>query len=156
MTRRNLPIGMLYHSNQYRCICCGWLDCSAPSVLIRSSPIANTSLLLVQVFLRVMMTSVCCVAGTDTKPSDVDGQPYSTLLYGSGPGYSVPRNVPNNASSAAEERNAVHGASVPRQWATHGGEDVPVFAAGPLSRSLFSGIVDQSYIPHAIAFIGKW
>ncbi|KAG8329059.1 hypothetical protein J6590_095865 [Homalodisca vitripennis] len=93
------------------------------------------------------------VLGTDTKPSDVDGQPYSTLLYGSGPGYSVPRSVPNNASSAAEERNAVHGSAVPRQWGTHGGEDVPVFAAGPLARALFSGIVDQSYIPHAIAFI---
>ncbi|XP_054280636.1 alkaline phosphatase-like [Macrosteles quadrilineatus] len=93
------------------------------------------------------------ILGTDTKPSDIDGQPYSTLLYGSGPGYSVPRNVPSNASSASEERNSVHGAAVPRQWGTHGGEDVPVFAAGPLARDLFSGIVDQSYIPHAIAFI---
>ena len=32
----------------------------------------------------------------DSKVSDVDGMPYSTLLYGNGPGYSVPRTVPPN------------------------------------------------------------
>lgn len=41
---------------------------------------------------------------------------------------------------------------MPRAWATHGGEDVPVFAIGPLAAALFSGSVDQSYIPHAIAY----
>lgn len=41
---------------------------------------------------------------------------------------------------------------MPRAWATHGGEDVPVFAIGPLASALFSGSVDQSYIPHAIAY----
>lgn len=41
---------------------------------------------------------------------------------------------------------------MPRAWATHGGEDVPVFAVGPLASVLFSGSVDQSYIPHAIAY----
>lgn len=43
-------------------------------------------------------------------------------------------------------------AGVPRTWATHGGEDVPVFAIGPLANILFSGSIDQSYIPHAIAY----
>ncbi|KOX73008.1 Alkaline phosphatase, tissue-nonspecific isozyme [Melipona quadrifasciata] len=43
-------------------------------------------------------------------------------------------------------------AGVPRAWATHGGEDVPVFAIGPLASVLFSGSVDQSYIPHAISY----
>lgn len=41
---------------------------------------------------------------------------------------------------------------MPRAWATHGGEDVPVFAIGPLSTLLFSGSIDQSYIPHAISY----
>ncbi|KAL6259664.1 hypothetical protein P5V15_009580 [Pogonomyrmex californicus] len=45
-----------------------------------------------------------------------------------------------------------HTAGVPRAWATHGGEDVPVFAIGPLAGALFSGSIDQSYIPHAIAY----
>lgn len=56
----------------------------------------------------------------------MDGLPYSSLLYGNGPGYTSPRAIPSNTSE--EERNAVHGAAVPRQWATHGGEDVPVYA----------------------------
>ncbi|KAL6957376.1 alkaline phosphatase, partial [Sarracenia purpurea var. burkii] len=87
----------------------------------------------------------------DNKVSDVDNMPYSTLLYGNGPGFSVPRMIPTNLS--VEEKNAVHGAAVPRKWATHGGEDVPVYAAGPLASMLFTGTVDQSYIPHAIAYI---
>lgn len=66
--------------------------------------------------------------------------PYSTLLYGNGPGYSVPRAIPANVTAGSapgstaaveedeEARNRVHGAAVPRQWATHGGEDVPVYS----------------------------
>lgn len=68
------------------------------------------------------------LTGADTKVSDVDGMAYSTLLYGTGPGYSRPRLVPSNHTSDTEERNVVHGSAVPRQWATHGGEDVPIFA----------------------------
>ncbi|KAG8256080.1 hypothetical protein J6590_077101 [Homalodisca vitripennis] len=89
--------------------------------------------------------------GTDPKPSDTDGLPYSSLLYGNGPGHTSPRSIPSNSSTGG--LNAVHSAAVPRQWATHGGEDVPVYAQGPLARELFSGTVDQSYIPHAIAYI---
>lgn len=84
--------------------------------------------------------------GADTAVSDVDGRPYTTLLYGNGPGYSSPR--VDNSSGV----NAVHGSAVPRQWATHGGEDVPVYAQGPMATKLFSGTVDQSYIPHAVAY----
>jgi alkaline phosphatase len=70
-----------------------------------------------------------CAAGVDSKMSDVDGLPYSTLLYGNGPGFSQPRPVPSNSSSSEMAgRNSVHGAAVPRQWATHGGEDVPIYA----------------------------
>lgn len=85
--------------------------------------------------------------------SDIDGLPYSTLLYGNGPGYSSPRAIPSNTTTNNNERNAVHGSAAPRQWATHGGEDVPVYAQGPLATTLFTGTMDQSYIPHAIAYI---
>lgn len=34
---------------------------------------------------------------------------------------------------------------------THGGEDVPIYANGPMS-FLFEGTVEQSYIPHAMAY----
>ena len=34
---------------------------------------------------------------------------------------------------------------------THGGEDVPIYANGPMS-FLFTGTVEQNYIPHAMAY----
>ncbi|XP_066257972.1 alkaline phosphatase-like [Euwallacea similis] len=92
------------------------------------------------------------ILGPDSKVSDVDGQPYTTLLYGNGPGYATPRIVPMNTTSAMEDRNQVHASAIPRQWGTHAGEDVPVYALGPLATTLFAGTFDQSYIPHAIAY----
>ncbi|KAI5728856.1 hypothetical protein M8J77_022309 [Diaphorina citri] len=91
------------------------------------------------------------ILGMDSKVSDIDGLPYSTLLYSNGPGYSHPRLVPSNSS--AGDKNSVHGSGVPRHWATHSGEDVPVFSSGPLASVLLTGTMDQSYIPHAIAYI---
>ncbi|EEB13659.1 Alkaline phosphatase, tissue-nonspecific isozyme precursor, putative [Pediculus humanus corporis] len=102
---------------------------------------------------------VMTMGGTDGKVSDIDGFPYSTLIYGNGPGFSEPRTIPNNGTTVgkqAEEKNSVHGAAVPRQWATHGGEDVPIYAQGPLASSVFTGVIDQSYIPHAIAYAACW
>ncbi|XP_036147815.1 alkaline phosphatase isoform X2 [Monomorium pharaonis] len=87
------------------------------------------------------------IFGSDSKVSDVDGQPYTTLLYSNGPGYMHPRNILREAG-----KDSIQTSGVPRAWATHGGEDVPVFAVGPLANALFSGSVDQSYIPHAIAY----
>lgn len=62
--------------------------------------------------------------------SDIDGLRYTTLLYGTGPGHSEPRALPLNSSSSLTPADAVHAAAVPRQWATHGGEDVPIYALG--------------------------
>lgn len=87
------------------------------------------------------------IFGSDSKMSDVDGQPYTTLLYSNGPGYTQPRNILREAG-----KDSIQTAGVPRAWATHGGEDVPVFAIGPLANVLFSGSIDQSYIPHAISY----
>ncbi|KOC64154.1 Alkaline phosphatase, tissue-nonspecific isozyme [Habropoda laboriosa] len=84
---------------------------------------------------------------SDSKVSDVDGKPYTTLLYSNGPGYTQPRNILREAG-----KDSIQTAGVPRAWATHGGEDVPVFAIGPLANVLFSGSIDQSYIPHAISY----
>ncbi|XP_071446775.1 alkaline phosphatase-like, partial [Hetaerina americana] len=87
------------------------------------------------------------ILGVDAKVSDVDGLPYTTLLYGNGPGYGRE----NLSAVDTSTKNVVQQSAVPRQWATHGGEDVPVYAKGPGS-SLFRGSVDQTYIPHAIAY----
>ncbi|GFV85283.1 hypothetical protein TNCV_929131 [Trichonephila clavipes] len=42
-------------------------------------------------------------------------------------------------------------ATVPRSTATHGGEDVGVYAIGPMAH-LFTGVYDQNYIAHAMAY----
>lgn len=68
--------------------------------------------------------------------SDVDGLPYSTILYGSGPGHSTRNGDGENVEevevqqSTIPDMNRVHAAAAPRQWATHGAEDVPVYAMG--------------------------
>ncbi|KAJ2950985.1 hypothetical protein O0L34_g5361 [Tuta absoluta] len=93
------------------------------------------------------------VLGSDTVVSDIDGLRYTTLLYGTGPGHAEPRALPlNSSASAPAVADAVHAAAVPRQWATHGAEDVPIYALGPMATILFAGVVEQSYIPHAIAY----
>ncbi|XP_046390023.1 alkaline phosphatase-like [Ischnura elegans] len=87
------------------------------------------------------------ILGVDAKSSDVDGMPYTTLLYGNGPGFG--RENLSGVDTGA--KNAVQQSAVPRQWATHGGEDVPVYAKGPGS-SLFRGSLDQTFLPHAMAY----
>lgn len=68
------------------------------------------------------------------KTSDIDGLPYSTVLYGSGPGHGARVTDPTSAEPGSAEMgldmNRVHAAAAPRQWATHGAEDVPVYAMG--------------------------
>ncbi|XP_068634039.1 alkaline phosphatase-like [Battus philenor] len=91
------------------------------------------------------------ILGGDIDVSDFDDLPYTTLLYGTGPGHSEPRSLPINSTNSIPT-DAVHAAAVPRQWSTHGGEDVPVYALGPMATILFAGVVEQSYIPHAIAY----
>ncbi|CAG5028500.1 unnamed protein product [Parnassius apollo] len=92
------------------------------------------------------------ILGADVEVSDIDGLRYTTLLYGNGPGHSEPRSLPVNVTNSFSSPDALHESAVPKQWATHGGEDVPVYALGPMATILFTGVVEQSYIPHAIAY----
>ncbi|XP_067130186.1 alkaline phosphatase-like [Centruroides vittatus] len=93
------------------------------------------------------------IFGVDDKVSDIDGMPYTTLLYSNGPGYN--RNHPNGRENISGintgDKNYIQQSAVPRRWDTHGGEDVPVYAHGPMSH-LFRGVFEQTYIPHAMAY----
>ncbi|KAA0202602.1 hypothetical protein HAZT_HAZT008977 [Hyalella azteca] len=93
------------------------------------------------------------VGSFDASVSDLDYKPYTTLLYGNGPGYAhaTPSGRHNITAINPQDVNFVQQAAVPRKYETHSGEDVPVYATGPGSY-LFSGTVEQSYIPHAIAY----
>ncbi|XP_006566957.1 alkaline phosphatase isoform X6 [Apis mellifera] len=44
------------------------------------------------------------IFGSDSKMSDVDGQPYTTLLYSNGPGYTQPRNILREAGKDSIQR----------------------------------------------------
>lgn len=80
--------------------------------------------------------------------SNIDNKPYQLLLYSSGLG----SNYYNESSAKIDHRNSYHKAVIPSTWANHGGDDVPLYAVGALANILFGGTMDQTYIPHAIAF----
>lgn len=42
-------------------------------------------------------------------------------------------------------------ANVPLESETHGGEDVQVFASGPMSH-LFTGVFEESFLAHGMAY----
>lgn len=47
-------------------------------------------------------------SGSDSKVSDVDGQPYTTLLYSNGPGYMHPRNILREAGKDSIQVREAH------------------------------------------------
>ena len=53
--------------------------------------------------------------------------------------------------SCLEKSEYIQQAAVPRRWATHGGEDVPVYASGA-GAAVFTGVLDQTFIPFGIAY----
>lgn len=83
-----------------------------------------------------------------------DRKPYTTLLYANGPGavfYGAPVSVgrPALASEAVASPAYLQQAVVPLAAETHGGQDVSIYAKGPRAY-LFGGVMEQSYIFHAI------
>lgn len=85
------------------------------------------------------------IMGVDHSSSDVDLKYYPILTYAAGPGnYAYePKKHPKETFQPS---------TIPKSWGNHGGEDVPLYAAGPLSSTLFTGTIDQTYIPQAIAY----
>lgn len=88
------------------------------------------------------------ILGMDKFVSNIDKKPYQLLLYSSGLGF----DSYNETAAVSDHRNAYHKATIPSTWANHAGTDVPLYAIGSLANLLFSGTLDQTYIPHAIAF----
>uniref|UniRef100_A0A3P9AV24 Alkaline phosphatase n=2 Tax=Haplochromini TaxID=319058 RepID=A0A3P9AV24_9CICH len=84
--------------------------------------------------------------------SDVDQKPFTSILYGNGPGYKVINGARENVSAVDYKGNNYQAqAAVPLNAETHGGEDVAVFAKGPLAH-LLHGVHEQNYIPHVMAY----
>ncbi|KAL7646424.1 UNVERIFIED_CONTAM: hypothetical protein RMT77_003337 [Armadillidium vulgare] len=86
--------------------------------------------------------------------SGVDYIPYTTLLYGNGPGFRKPASVglrPDPSKEDLHDVNYRQAAAVPEESSTHSGEDVGIWAYGPHDH-LFNGVHDQSYVAHALAY----
>ncbi|XP_075881135.1 alkaline phosphatase, tissue-nonspecific isozyme [Nelusetta ayraudi] len=84
--------------------------------------------------------------------SDVDQKPFTSILYGNGPGYKIVNGARENVSTINFQENSYQAqAAVPLVMETHGGEDVAVFAKGPMAH-LLHGVHEQNYIPHVMAY----
>ncbi|KAJ0174401.1 hypothetical protein K1T71_009509 [Dendrolimus kikuchii] len=86
---------------------------------------------------------------------DDNGVPYMTISYTNGPGARVQqadgiRVDPTTDDDYRELEWRAH-AEVPLEDETHGGDDVAVFALGP-HHDLFTGLFEQSRIPHLMAY----
>nr|AFH96950.1 alkaline phosphatase [Spodoptera exigua] len=85
---------------------------------------------------------------------DEDGVPYMTLSYTNGPGFRahVDGKRPNvTAESNYRDLEWQAHVDVPLDSETHGGDDVAVFARGP-HHSMFTGLYEQSQLPHLMAY----
>ena len=98
------------------------------------------------------------VVGTDGKPMlGADGKPYTTLSYSNGPGALFPALAAGQTEAGAAgvrpdlskvdttATDFIQPALVPMASETHGGDDVPVYAWGPMAH-LFSGTNEENYI----------
>ncbi|XP_043926741.1 alkaline phosphatase-like [Protopterus annectens] len=82
----------------------------------------------------------------------LDFLPYTTLLYGNGPGFKVTDNSrPDIRDIDTGSHTYIQQSAVPTSSETHGGEDVAIFASGPMSH-LFHGVHEQNYIAHVMAY----
>ncbi|KAB5537037.1 hypothetical protein PHYPO_G00114230 [Pangasianodon hypophthalmus] len=84
--------------------------------------------------------------------SDVDQKPFTSILYGNGPGFKLINGSRVNVSTVDyQENNYQAQAAVPLSMETHGGEDVAIFSKGPMAH-LLHGVQEQNYIPHVMAY----
>lgn len=80
-----------------------------------------------------------------------DGYPYTTLMYANGPGAPVYEERRNLTGVNTDDEEFVFQSAVPLYSETHSGEDVPIYARGPMSH-LFQGVKEQNYIAHVMAY----
>jgi alkaline phosphatase len=87
---------------------------------------------------------------------DDDWQTYTALSYRDGPGALYFLQQEDQAEKGHETKDEFHPeyqqqALVPMDYETHGGEDVALYAVGPMAL-LFSGTLEQHWIFHALKY----
>ncbi|XP_071524104.1 alkaline phosphatase-like [Panulirus ornatus] len=88
----------------------------------------------------------------------IDGLPYTTLMFTNGPGYNystdgirVLRHDPSAMNTRDIAYRSLAAVPTPPILETHGGEDVAIWAAGPMAH-LFHRTHEQHYVAHAMAY----
>lgn len=84
---------------------------------------------------------------------DSNNVPYMTLSYANGPGFRPHENDQRVDVTQEDNYRSVSWRShvdAPLGSETHGGDDVALFAVGP-RHALFSGLYEQSHVPHRMA-----
>ncbi|XP_071040594.1 alkaline phosphatase, tissue-nonspecific isozyme [Parasteatoda tepidariorum] len=84
--------------------------------------------------------------------SNKDNLTYTTLMYTNGPSNHIVNGKRRNLNETdTGSKNFFQDALVPMSDETHGGEDVPIYATGPMAH-LFRGVVEQNYVAHVMAY----
>ncbi|GFR97292.1 alkaline phosphatase [Elysia marginata] len=84
----------------------------------------------------------------DSWYAPTDGRVLTTLHYANGPG---PSRSLNLADVDTSDLNFKFPVAVPIAYETHGGEDVSIYAQGPMAH-LLTGNWEQNYIAHVMAY----
>ncbi|XP_072035695.1 alkaline phosphatase-like [Amphiura filiformis] len=94
-----------------------------------------------------------------------DDMPYTTLSYANGPGgleltdsFNEDGTRRNLTEVDTEDEDFIQSAAVPLSDETHGGQDVAIYAYGPMAH-LFHGVHEQHYIAHVMMYaacLGKY
>ncbi|XP_071535397.1 alkaline phosphatase-like [Panulirus ornatus] len=98
------------------------------------------------------------ILGVTTYDKVADGLPYTTLMFTTGQGYSytwdgekVMRRNLTGVDTTHKDFEALAAVPTVEEEETHGGEDVAVFAIGPMSH-LFHRVHEQTYVAHVMGY----
>ncbi|XP_061636512.1 intestinal-type alkaline phosphatase-like isoform X3 [Phyllopteryx taeniolatus] len=91
------------------------------------------------------------IFGLAPKKAD-DQMPFTSILYANGPGYVHINGTRGNITMVDYyDEEYMQQAAVPLDAETHGGEDVAIYAKGPMAH-LFHGVKEQNYVAHVMAY----
>ncbi|XP_066946180.1 alkaline phosphatase, tissue-nonspecific isozyme-like [Macrobrachium rosenbergii] len=93
----------------------------------------------------------------ETSEDVSDGLPYTTLMFTNGPGYNftwndkVQRRNLTGVNTGHKDFVSPSGVPTREGGETHGGEDVAVYASGPMAH-LFHRVHEQTYVAHVMGY----
>ncbi|XP_066296262.1 alkaline phosphatase-like [Branchiostoma lanceolatum] len=80
----------------------------------------------------------------------LDNMPFTNVMYGNGPGFRL-EGRQNITGVNTADKEYIQQSAVPIKSESHGGEDVSVFADGPMAH-LFRGLHEQVYVAHVMKY----